>query len=1203
MPVLKSNPITIIDSLDNINLELFVSSNLPLAQVLDSTGSISPSWAKTPLVLTPSVYVRNQLVKNPVISWQRRSGGGAYTSQLVSGESVVNGTLTVNKDLLATDANKIITYKCTVQYGTISHSIETSFSLNVLGADGKDGSSVSILGTAYIAESIEECVVGTNYKIYSDANLTTQIVNPAIGDAYLVQGHLFVYAGAEDNQFSCVGNIKGVGITHITGPVSNGLVDTYTIHYSDGTTSTYQIKNGASAALVDITPSALYFKSTTGKNGTFTPEYIYLYPRFQSVTYSNWQYSVDGGVTWVSASGANGLTIGAYNSVANSLRISRDSTLYTDSITSISFRCNTTNSAIYDIVSIAKIYDVVDLQIGGRNLIQKTDETTEIVSSATSRKEYCRTDYDLTSIFDKYGLIEYTLSFDLYSELAGPMQIYLQNGSGAEYAFSKSIQATEEWQRYSFTFIPTHSMPSLEQSYLAFYGVYDSGRIPHIKRVKLEIGNKATDWTPAPEDVSAAIDQESGIVAMLSNESQFFVANASGVPTATSVVLDVIGYKGAAQQNTTVGTITGLPSAGMTATISNNNTQNTKITVAVTTALTSSIADYGVLTIPITIAGKTINKKFNWAKSKAGATGASSVSFEIYSNTGLVFHDEESITLQTQKLYGATNITIGGTTTLQWSKMVNGVWTNTWKYDSGDSSNVPATGETLVVKHSEINGSQLYRCTLTYGGKAYTDIVTITDKTDTYQSNIIALGGNVLTGGEAGRIAYASLFQGANEEDKLLCPIYSSGTTPVANKTYYVLEDGVITTKKYTGGIWVADNTVKQEYLYTWFILDKYTGEQQEIGSGKVIYITNDVISRSGIVQCVIGNVSVCAENFTDANDPIIGSEEPKLAAKGQLWLNTDDGLLYAYDNGWYPVNSGQNRTYTSAPIVRKDCCYYKMGDLWIVGENDSAYTDAKVGTLLIATNDLQDADNWTVAEWKNRLAVDWSNKLYYDEALNTLTDYQKRLSAYMSFEVDGLKIGANNTEFYTKVTPYDLGFYQGSEKVAYVSNKKMYNTSLEVSNDVQIAKHKSDEQPNPQKPYFMIGNFRFIIEENGSMSIARSLTISPQPRVKGYNVSGKVITIYFTPWSSNVSYGYKSNHDSTAIGNIQLLNDEGTALGKTTATGAGYIRITASANLPKNVLIVLPYHVVYNIGQANSDYDLTDVGNDAITLAITTDI
>ena len=54
-----------------------------------------------------------------------------------------------------------------------------------------------------------------------------------------------------------------------------------------------------------------------------------------------------------------------------------------------------------------------------------------------------------------------------------------------------------------------------------------------------------------------------------------------------------------------------------------------------------------------------------------------------------------------------------------------------------------------------------------------------------------------------------------------------------------------------------------------------------------------------------------------------------------------------------------------------------------------------------------------------------------------------------------------------------------------------------------------------------------------------------------------------------------------------------------TTSTGTGWIRITATNALPSNVRVQIPAHVVYNIGQANSDYDLTDVGNDAITLAI----
>ena len=125
-----------------------------------------------------------------------------------------------------------------------------------------------------------------------------------------------------------------------------------------------QGKSGSSASLVDITPSAHYFKSTTGKDGTFTPEYIYLYPRFQTVTFSKWQYSVNGGTTWFDASGANGLSVSTYSSIANTLRVARTSTLYTDAVTSISFRCVSSNASVYDTVTIAKIYDVVDLDLG-----------------------------------------------------------------------------------------------------------------------------------------------------------------------------------------------------------------------------------------------------------------------------------------------------------------------------------------------------------------------------------------------------------------------------------------------------------------------------------------------------------------------------------------------------------------------------------------------------------------------------------------------------------------------------------------------------------------------------------------------------------------------------------------------------------------------------------------------------------------------
>ena len=51
------------------------------------------------------------------------------------------------------------------------------------------------------------------------------------------------------------------------------------------------------------------FKSTDGGT-TFSPSSLTLTPRFQNVSYSNWQYSTNGGSSWTTVtSGSNGLTI------------------------------------------------------------------------------------------------------------------------------------------------------------------------------------------------------------------------------------------------------------------------------------------------------------------------------------------------------------------------------------------------------------------------------------------------------------------------------------------------------------------------------------------------------------------------------------------------------------------------------------------------------------------------------------------------------------------------------------------------------------------------------------------------------------------------------------------------------------------------------------------------------------------------------
>src|SRR5699024_8405473 len=71
---------------------------------------------------------------------------------------------------------------------------------------------------------------------------------------------------------------------------------------------------------------------------------------------------------------------------------------------------------------------------------------------------------------------------------------------------NSSVNVTEEYQRFKFEGLtPKLSDPNETRASLAFYGTYNTGNFPIIRRVKLEKGTKATDWTPAPEDTDAKI--------------------------------------------------------------------------------------------------------------------------------------------------------------------------------------------------------------------------------------------------------------------------------------------------------------------------------------------------------------------------------------------------------------------------------------------------------------------------------------------------------------------------------------------------------------------------------------------------------------------------------------------------------------------------------------------------------------------------
>ena len=169
-------------------------------------------------------------------------------------------------------------------------------------------------------------------------------------------------------------------------------------------------EKGDAAKSVTITASSQVFKSTDG-GLNFLPDTITLTPVFQGeISYSKWQYSTDGGAIWTDVSDeSDGLSV--LNDV---LTIDKASTLYTDAISSVSFKCVSSDSSYYDVMTILKLYDVSDIEIGGRNLILDGESVVHVRSDATQNwlsdvPIWRNSDYGI-SLLKNGG--EFTISFD-----------------------------------------------------------------------------------------------------------------------------------------------------------------------------------------------------------------------------------------------------------------------------------------------------------------------------------------------------------------------------------------------------------------------------------------------------------------------------------------------------------------------------------------------------------------------------------------------------------------------------------------------------------------------------------------------------------------------------------------------------------------------------------------------------------------------
>lgn len=266
-----------------------------------------------------------------------------------------------------------------------------------------------------------------------------------------------------------------------------------------------------------------------------------------------------------------------------------------------------------DTQSVVVLTDVDNLEIGGRNLLLNTGFNTFnhwIKGSNTKSLQmvngWCEvtiggTFSGFVQEFIPEKNVEYIVSYEAYlvdtvaetavleTDFGTPDQNQTINKTPAKYSLKLKYPSTSLNGKIDFMLSNN-----------------EVGKKWRIRNIKLEKGNKATDWSPAPEDIET-------LVVTLSNDSQTVATDTNGnggnfIDCSTKVQV----YNGA-QDVSKVATYTVTKSSGIAGTW-DLSTRTYKVSALST--------DNGWVDIKVTYNGNSITRRFTVSKSKQGAQGA-----------------------------------------------------------------------------------------------------------------------------------------------------------------------------------------------------------------------------------------------------------------------------------------------------------------------------------------------------------------------------------------------------------------------------------------------------------------------------------------------------------------------------------------------------------------------------------------------------
>ena len=182
-------------------------------------------------------------------------------------------------------------------------------------------------------------------------------------------------------------------------------------------------------------------------------------------------------------------------------------------------------AALNAIATAAKAY-VDSIEIGGTNLLMKTNQGTVNWSFSASTQGYMQmtawgegVEFKVSSAFSGWGFsyynlretlsmlepnTEYMVSFDVWCDISVQMDIHIQktNATGVLTTGAIFTTAANQTVHVAVKLTTNDLTEQLSGQVLYFYGFHRNAATYRFKNLKMEKGNKATAWSPAPEDLT-----------------------------------------------------------------------------------------------------------------------------------------------------------------------------------------------------------------------------------------------------------------------------------------------------------------------------------------------------------------------------------------------------------------------------------------------------------------------------------------------------------------------------------------------------------------------------------------------------------------------------------------------------------------------------------------------------------------------------